>query len=139
MIGREIAQRVLDTYGTSDLKTIVRGERLVVITLRRWKARFDDFFVRPVILIPSDITTSMRRTLIAHTLGHHFIHDGNQVWLRGYDAIWNLKLEHQAEQFAAFLTIPETEEPYLTGLPSTEIARMYKVTEDLVRVRRGSE
>ena len=36
----------------------------------------------------------------------------------------------------AFLTIPETEEPYLIGLPPADVARIYKGTEDLVRVRR---
>ena len=75
--------------------------------------------------------------MIAHSLGHHFMHDGNQVWLRGHDAVWNRKQEHQAEEFAAFLTIPEAEEPYLAGLPIPEIAKTYRASEDLVQVRRS--
>ena len=45
MLGRETAARVLQRYGTGDLKTIVKGERLLVRVLRPWKARFEDFFV----------------------------------------------------------------------------------------------
>lgn len=34
--------------------------------------------------------------------------------------------------------IPEGEDPYLEGLPGAEVARIYKVSEELVQVRRVS-
>ena len=93
MLGRDAARRVIDKYGTNDLKVITRGERLDVKVIRNWQARFDDFFIRPLMLIPGGIDTALRRTIIGHSLGHHFLHDGNQIWLRGFDRVWNQKQE----------------------------------------------
>ena len=139
MLGREMAARVLERYGNGNLKTIAKGERLLVRVLRPWKARFQDFSVYPFIFISDGISTVHRRTIISHALGHHFLHgDTNQIWLRGFDRVWNRRQEHQAEEFAAYLTIPEADEVWLPGLPDAEVARMYKVTEDLVRIRRGA-
>ena len=92
--------------------------------------------MRPVIYIPRGITAAQRRTRIAHCLGHYFMHEGNQIWFGGYDRIWNWKQERQAEEFAAFLRIPEGEELWLPGLSDSEVARIFKVSEDLVKVRR---
>ena len=88
-----------------------------------------------LVLIPRDLTAAERRTRIAHALGHHFLHVGNQLWLRGLDRLWNGKLERQAEEFAAYLTIPVSDEPYLLGSSVGDVATKYRVTEGLVRRR----
>ena len=135
MIGREFASTVRDRYGTSDLKTIAYGEGIKVIFPFRWRARFGEFILERLIMVPRDTSLGERRARIAHALGHHFLHLGNQRWLRKLDKVWVRKQEHQAEEFAAFLTIPVADEPYLTGLPVSEVARIYRVTEDLARRR----
>ena len=125
----------MDEYGTNDLERIMKGEGVHVRPKHPWTPRFGDMYLRPIIYLPQVITTAQRRTAIAHCLGHHFMHEANQIWLGGYDRIWNWKQERQAEEFAAFLTIPEEEGPYIQGLPGSEVARIYKVSEELVRVR----
>jgi hypothetical protein len=97
MIGRDAATRVIAKHGTSDFKKIVKAEGLVVKTLHPWRARYEDAYVYPHIFVPRHLPASQFRTLVAHSLGHHFLHDGNQVWLRGFDRIWSWKQEHQAE------------------------------------------
>ena len=138
MLGREVARHVIEEHGSSDPEAIVKAEGLEVCSIPLWKARFQEFFVEPLILIPRGIDNRRRRTLVAHSLGHHFMHVGNQIWFRGIDRIWNRRQEHQAEEFAAYLIIPEGDEVWLPNLLDAEVARMYKVTEDLVRVRRGA-
>ena len=122
-------------HGTSDLKAIVKAEGLVVKTRHPWRARFEDAYVYPLIFVPRGLHPSRFRTLVAHSLGHHFLHTGNQVWLRGFDRIWSWKQEHQAEEFAAWLTIPESEESELEQMSPEAAARTYQLSAELVAVR----
>ena len=134
MIGREMAAQVIEKHGT-DLRSIVQQEGLVVREHHPWNARFQEAFIYPQIFVPKDLTRPQFRSLVAHALGHHFLHDGNQVWLKGFDRIWTWKQEHQAEEFASYLLVPETDEMFLWGLSVESVAKAYSVTEDLVRVR----
>ena len=52
MIDRNVAQRVIEQYGTNDLKTIVEKEGLQVRTRHPWPARFEDCYVSPIIFVP---------------------------------------------------------------------------------------
>ena len=135
MIGRDSAARVIAAHGTSDLQSIVKAEGLVVKTRHPWPARFEDVYVYPHIFVPRSLHPSRFRTLVAHSLGHHFLHAGNQVWLRGFDRIWSWKQEHQAEEFAAWLTMPESEDLELVYGDSEGVAKKYRVTEELAKVR----
>ena len=135
MIGRDAAARVIAKHGTSDLKKIVKAEGLVVKTLHPWRARYEDAYVYPHIFVPRHLPASQFRTLVAHSLGHHSLHDGNQVWLRGFDRIWSWKQEHQAEEFAAWLAIPASEAPELAYMGVEDVVRKYRVNEELLRVR----
>ena len=138
MIGRDTAQRIIEQYGTNDLKTIVDGETLEVRTKHPWRASYRDAYIHPIIFVPRDQPRAEFRTSVAHCLGHHFMHGGNQVWLRGFDWVWSAKQERQADEFAAWLTIPDGEEPYIAGLSTCDVAKIYKVAEDLAGVRRGT-
>ena len=133
MIGREIASRVIDRFGTNDLKTLVRQEGLEVRTRDPWQARCDDAYVYPIIFVPKGLHATEFRTRVAHCLGHHFMHAGNQVWLTGFDGVWSAKQERQAEEFAAWLTLPAS--VVLTNESPGETARRYRVTEGLVQIR----
>ena len=135
MIGREAAGQVIADHETSDLMTIVKAQGLVVEILHPWEARFEDTYFYPCIFVPKDLSPAAFRTRVAHSLGHHFLHGGNQAWLRGFDRIWSWKQEHQAEEFAAWMTIPESEDPWLDYLSVGEVARKYRVDEKLADIR----
>ena len=135
MIGKEEAARVIADHGTSDLMAIVKAQGLVVKTLHPWRARYEDAYVYPHIFVPQDLSVTALSTRIAHSLGHHFLHDGNQAWLRGFDRIWNWKQEHQAEEFAAWLAIPASEGPELAYMGVEDVVRKYRVDEKLADIR----
>ena len=90
------------------------------------------------IFIPHHVTIGEQRAKVAHTLGHHFLHVGNQHWLWQRDWVWAARQEHQAEEFAAWLTVPASEDADLLYMAPAEMARTYRITEELARVRLGS-
>ena len=137
MIGKEAAARTIQRLGTLDPEAIVGREGLPVATLELRSTRFRELFVPPIIFIPVDFTAEERRSLLAHALGHHYLHDCNQLWLRGFDRIWNWKQERQAEEFAAWLLIPECDTPDLVGLTVAEVAARYEVDVKLAGIRLG--
>ncbi len=50
MLGREFAQRIAEQHGTNDPEAIAKAEGLEVRSILLWKARFEEFFVEPLIL-----------------------------------------------------------------------------------------
>ena len=135
MIGRELAARTIARHGTSDLDTIVKAEGLRVETRHPWRARFDDLLIYPLILVPRDLSPADYRTRVAHSLGHYYLHAGNQAWLRGFDRIWSWKQEYQAEEFAAWVTIPESEGLELVYMSAGEVSSKYRVRQELAELR----
>ena len=136
MIGKQKAAEVTAQYGGNSLKVIAKGEKIIVRELHPWIGRFQDIFVNYCIFVPRGIHYEHRRVLVAHCLGHHFMHDGNQAWLRGFDSVWSAKQEYQAEEFTAYLLIPEHEcqgGPIET--PPRELAKQFSVTEDVAQLR----
>ncbi|MEK7848159.1 MAG: ImmA/IrrE family metallo-endopeptidase [Chloroflexota bacterium] len=73
-----------------------------------------------------------RRRHVAHALGHHLMHAGNQLSFRHWQKVTQLKQERQAEQFAAHLLMPEEELSRVRRLPVWELAEYFGVPEDLV-------
>ncbi len=61
--------------------------------------------------------------------------DASQVWLRGFDRIWSWKQDAQAEEFAAYLTVPESENPGLYNMSPEDVARKYLITVELAELR----
>ena len=137
MIGKEATARTIQSLGVHDPEAIAGREGLHVATLDLRSTRFRELFVPPIIFIPLDFTAVERRSLLAHALGHYYLHDCNQLWLRGFDRIWNWKQERQAEEFAAWLLIPEGDTPDLVGLTVAEVADNYEVDIRLAGMRLG--
>ena len=76
-----------------------------------------------------------RRFLIAHALGHHFLHCGNQLWFHDWHKTSVLKQEREADEFAAHVLMPESELEKLSNLATWEIADCFGVPEELVQLR----
>ncbi|MCY4651734.1 MAG: ImmA/IrrE family metallo-endopeptidase [Dehalococcoidia bacterium] len=138
MLGRDKAAEVISKYGSDDLREVIQAEGLAIARLDFGGARFREFYVDGVIFLPLDTESEAEeRSSLAHALGHHFLHIGNQVWMRGLDSMWSWKQERQAEEFAAWFLIPETEEPGLEGLSISEICDAFTVDARIAEVRAG--
>jgi len=56
-----------------------------------------------VLTVKSGLEEPDLKHMIAHGLGHHFLHGGNRAYMHG---LFEDKLEAQAEDFAAILLLP---------------------------------
>ena len=138
MLGRDKAAEAISEYGSNDLHEVIRAEGLSIARLDFGEARFREFYVNGVIFLPLETeSVAEERSSLAHALGHHFLHVGNQVWMRGMGSRWSWKQERQAEEFAAWFLIPEAEEPGLEGLSIPEICDAYNVDIRIAEVRAG--
>ena len=85
--------------------------------------------------LAKDLSQPERRHLIAHALGHHLMHTGNQVSLYERDKIIVSQQERQAEEYAAHILMPEEELEKLGPMPISELADYFGVPEELVELR----
>jgi len=76
-----------------------------------------------------------RRRHLAHALGHHLMHRGNQLSFRTWQKINRWKQEREAEEFAAHLLVPEEELEKARGMGLSGLAERFGVPQDLVYQR----
>jgi hypothetical protein len=76
-----------------------------------------------------------RRYLVAHALGHHLLHCGNQLWFRDWQETSVLRQEREADEFAAHILMPETELERLGNPTTWDIAEYFGVPEELTTLR----
>ena len=95
----------------------------------------EEVWLWPCIGVRRDLSPPWRRWVIAHALGHHFLHRGNQLRFRRGDDLMRRRQEAQAEQFAAWLLMPEREVARLRSLDVGEFAERFGVPPECVTIR----
>lgn len=73
-----------------------------------------------------------RRRHIAHALGHHLMHRGNQLAFRDWQEASRWKQERQADEFAAHLLMSGQELEKVKDLNVWEMAEHFGVPEEVV-------
>ncbi|KKR59703.1 hypothetical protein A3C29_03635 [Candidatus Daviesbacteria bacterium RIFCSPHIGHO2_02_FULL_40_16] len=130
------ARQIIRKYNLStapiDLNKIIDSEFL---TLDEWefKGRVKEVYVGDSIGILQNATPRKKRELIAHALGHHFLHVGNHMYFEESDQFTKFKQEHEAQSFAAELLMPHSLFQKVKHLSVKEIANYFCVNEDLVK------
>lgn len=125
------ARQVLRKYHLStvpiDLQTIIEGEELV---LDEWAfhGRVKEVYLGDSIGISQGIDPKKQRELIAHALGHHFLHQGNHFFFEKRDQFATFKQEHEAQCFAAELLMPKKEVAKLKHLSRSALADHFQIS-----------
>lgn len=143
MSGKAAAGRIRQVFATNDPELIAEREGLQVmiipLPLRWWDILLWDF-----VAIRDDISLPWRRWCLAHCLGHHFMHHGNQLRLTERDDLIHKRRlqEAQAESFAGWLLVPEEELEALKqaegeSLDVWKIAEHFNVPAEIVPFRLG--
>ncbi len=116
-----------------DLNKIIDSEFL---TLDEWefKGRVKEVYVGDSIGILQSATPRKKRELIAHALGHHFLHQGNHMYFEENDQFTKFKQEHEAQCFATELLMPRFLFNKVKHLPVKEIANYFYVDEEMVKL-----
>lgn len=133
---RKRARQIVRKYNLStapiDLYKIIDNENL---TLDEWdfQGRVKEVYVGDSIGILQDATPKKKRELIAHALGHYFLHHGNQMYFDEYDQFAKFKQECQAQCFATELLMPSILFKEVKHLPVKNIADYFCVEEELVK------
>ena len=131
---REILQRCKLSSAPINIDRIIESEG---INLDDWHfaGRIKEAYLGDSIGIKSTVNPRRRRELIAHALGHHFLHTGNHLYFEEHDQFVTFKQEYEAKCFAAELLIPT----FILGPIKTwsvhELAEHFSVTEELVNFR----
>ena len=143
MSGKSVARRIKKAFETNDPEVIAEKEGLDVMAVslpRRWW----DILLWEFVAIRNDVSLPWRRWCLAHCLGHHFMHHGNQLRLRDLaDLIHKRRLqEAEAESFAAWLLMPEEElgalrEAEGEDLDVWKVAEHFDVPVEMVPFRLG--
>ena len=76
-----------------------------------------------------------RRRHIAHALGHHLLHCGNQLVFRDSQKVLVSKQEREAEACAAHIMMPQDELEKVRWMTECDIADHFGVPEDMVHQR----
>ena len=116
-----------------DVEGIAEGEGLEVV---EWRLHvMEEMFLWPCIAVQRGLSQAWRRWVIAHALGHHLLHRGNQLWFRRHDDVMRRRQEVQAEQFAAWLLMPQDEVGRLRSLDLWHFAEYFGVPQECVTLR----
>ena len=136
MIGKEKAAELHKRYGQFeypiDSEDIATREGLMVTT---WPflSPVDEVKVGHNVGIREGLSSEWRRWDIAHALGHHLLHSAEISYYLPPEI--RRKQEQEAEEFAAYLLMPEEELQNLTGMEMGELAGYFGVPEEMVGSR----
>lgn len=86
------------------------------------------------IYIANRLEADWRRWCIGHAIGHHYLHPGNQAWLRKKTMLAT-PAEREAEEFAYQLFVDGDEVSELGLTEAWEIAEHFGIPEEMVRIQ----
>lgn len=129
---RQVLRKYNLTTAPIDLQTIIRGENLI---LDEWSfhGRVKEVYLGDSIGIDQTSDPKKQRELIAHALGHHFLHQGNHFYFEGRNQFVTFKQEHEAQCFAAELLMPSKELPRIKHLTQDQISDHFCVPKDFIQ------
>ena len=130
-----IAHRVFARYGPH-LARILQGEGIDLREEERWwKELFVSDEQLKEICLRAGLPRAQKRELIAHALGHYFLHGGNRFYFAAEEPDTLDRQEQEAWEFAAYLLVREEELQKRLPWSVRQLARKFRVTEDFMRLR----
>lgn len=136
MKAEEKAREVLARYpgpAPVDVERIAEEEGLEVVD---WPfPSLEEVWLWPCVGVRKGLPRTWRRWVIAHALGHYYLHRGNQLWFRRRDDVLRRQQETQAERFAAFLLMPDAELERIRSFNLHDFAERFDVPPECVAFR----
>ena len=129
------AEEVYNKYG-NDLDVILDALGIEVLEISL-EGRVREIFFADYVVIKKDLSEPEKRELIAHALGHYFLHAGNHLAFSQSPVAIDNYHERQADVFAACLLMPESKinKSINNKKPIFEVADIFYVSEALARFR----
>jgi Zn-dependent peptidase ImmA (M78 family) len=119
----------LGLTGAVDAEVVAETLGLKVLYWQ-FRGRIDEVKMWQFIVMSNYLPYRQRNWAIAHGIGHHVLHAGNQAWLRVHTLL-AVKDERQAEDFAYGLLVDE-EEAMVERLADWEWSEYFRVPDELL-------
>lgn len=114
-----------------DVEWLAGREGLTIIRLV-FPPNLHEIKYGPIVGLATQLSVAEQRWCIAHAIGHHHLHPGNQLWLRANTRLADLA-ERQAEEFAFHLLVDLTEARQLGLSELWELAEYFGAPEALIK------
>lgn len=115
-----------------NINKIMKAEKLV---LDEWefRGRVKEVYVGDRVAIKLNTDPKKKRELVAHALGHHFLHVGNHFYFDSVNQFAIFKQEQEAERFASELLMPTEMLKKMEHRSLKEISNHFNLTANFAR------
>lgn len=137
-IKRRVSQLVRK-YQTRDPFEMIKGMNVILVHYPLEGVRgFYQYFQRNnIIYLDERLTEAEQRFVLAHELGHMFLHKrANAIFMDTRTQFNTDKFEKEADTFAMELLVPDTEIIEHPDLTIGQLARMTGYTEELLKCKK---
>ncbi len=125
---------IISQYQTNNPYIIAEHSKIQIIE-HPLSGRLKELYFGDYIIINNLLAFIDKRRYLAHALGHHFLHTGNQLFFAQQRHNQNIKEEAQAEEFAAYLLVPEKTLQDNLHLPLEELSEYFEVPDQFMQYR----
>ena len=132
------ADEVIERFKTNDPEKILKKLGVDVLDVPL-AGELKEVSFKDHIVVRQGLDITERHQLLAHAVCHHLMHVGNHLKLQGRRYSYGNFHEKQADVFAAFLLMPESEFEKLAGdnLSIYELAEKFEVLPYFAKFRIG--
>jgi len=134
-LAKNKADLIFSQYQTDDPYLIAEQEKIDIIE-QPLAGRLKELFFGDYIILNSQLSHQQKRHLLAHALGHHFLHAGNYLFFQQHRLGQNDKEEKQADEFAAHLLLPDNKLSPIIHWDNHELADYFQVPPEFIDFRR---
>ncbi|WP_197034510.1 ImmA/IrrE family metallo-endopeptidase [Streptobacillus canis] len=133
---KQVVDEIVDTYRTNDPSSIAKKANIEVMyrELGNIKGFYKKMGEMKFIAINDDLSEFMEKMVLAHELGHAFLHDDDAIEFKENFINASSFLEKEANTFAAYLLfgyMNEEEEEYY--LVDDEEERIFRYLKGLIK------
>ena len=119
-------------HGKVDAEALANRLGLVIVP---WPMGHDmEARIGNIICVAEHLEPEWRRWVIAHSIGHRFMHPGNHPWIWIHTSL-GPRLEREAEDFACALLVDGREAAAGCMVQSWQVAVHFGVPDEMVRLR----
>lgn len=132
---KSLVNKIVKKYGTRDPFKIANGLDVILLTVPLKDVNgFYQYYKRNyIIYLNENLDKNERRIILAHELGHLFLHKKtNAIFMSYYTAFSKSKLEKQADIFASELLISDSDIMELKDFTREQIANSLGVDIEYV-------
>ncbi len=127
-----VLRRELGLRGQVDAQAVT--DHLGLVVKRSPFRVFEEMRIGKFIAVADRLEPEWRRWVVAHAVGHGFLHAGNQLWIRKHTDLGH-GFEREAEDFAFGLLVDPREALAEGFVYSWEVAEHFGVPDEMVRAR----